>query len=105
MPQRTIRMIPPPTGSSYNPINIIDRSYGGTSPVDMIERDADIAGQHGWTKLGMIGTTAQRPTPLDVDFQNGVPGGLRYIDTTISAAIVFDAANKQWRHAVTGVSV
>jgi hypothetical protein len=107
MPTRTVRMIPPPPTSGHNPLTVNARTYSGpvANPVDIPEVDAEVAAGNAWTRLGMVGTTAQRPSPQDSDFQNGIPSGFRYIDTTIPAAILYDAQNKLWRHAVTGAAV
>ncbi|MDE3176816.1 MAG: hypothetical protein KGM15_12005 [Pseudomonadota bacterium] len=49
----------------------------------------------GWTPIAPSGTTAQRPT--------NVVAGNWYIDTTLSAAIVYDGA--YWRNPITSALV
>ena len=51
----------------------------------------------------LTGTTAQRPAHGDSDYPVGVPTGLWYYDSTISAYAVWDGAT--WRNPITGSAV
>ena len=54
-------------------------------------------------EICLTGTTAQRPQHGDPDYSVGVPPGLLFYDTSISAFAVFDGAT--WRNPISGASV
>lgn len=76
------------------------RQQSGNAPgtfMDVPENsnDLNILSANGWTKLGYVGTTAQRPI--------GLASGTPYIDTTLSKAVFFDG--NVWRDPMSGSSV
>jgi hypothetical protein len=74
------------------------RSYtttvGGTA--DVPDYDAAELESNGWLAMGMVGTTAQRPT--------GPAKGQEYIDTTLTAVVAWDGV-ANWRNKITGALV
>ncbi len=74
-------------GNRYTPVP-------GT-PLDVPDQDAQILEANGWVKAFPVGATAARPaTPSRQQY---------FIDTTITAVIVWDGA--AWRNAITGAAV
>ncbi len=93
----------PSQGRTYGPL-----AAGGYLDVPATDGPALLA--NGFAFLGLSGATAQRPSPSDPDWPAGVPtnlvsralGGLvRYLDTTLSAWIVYDESNGVWRDETT----
>lgn len=52
----------------------------------------------GWTFVGYVGTTAERPVVQSLPhFRGGAgPHGMPYIDTTVGAIILWDQQHAQW---------
>lgn len=97
---RILRMTPPAVGAGNNPIIVNGRTYNATGAfMDMPDADAFVASANGWTVQGMVGTTAQRPSPSDTDAPTV---GLRYIDTSLGKIVAWDG--KAWRDPVTGLT-
>lgn len=79
------RMMPPASGSGVNPITVAGRTYSAAIGATLDVPDFDAVGlrANGWTVVGLVGTTAQRPSSLPA----GIP---TYVDTTINKIIVHD---------------
>lgn len=83
------RLLPP---AGVGVVTFNGRSFDGSSgnPVDVNEQDSNTLQANGWAFLGMVGTTAQRPTsalgthPLVL--------GQRYYDTTVSKTLLWNGA-------------
>lgn len=73
------------------------RTYTGVpgTPQDVPDFDMPGLRANGWTNLGVVGTTAQRPVVLP-------PGVKHFVDTTINKIIYWDGAT--WRDML-GASV
>jgi thiamine phosphate synthase YjbQ (UPF0047 family) len=86
------RVLPPVTGNTSVRAN--GRLYVGVVGItqDVNDWDAQILIANGFLSLGMVGTTAQRPT--------NPPPGTVWNDLTTGFAVVFDG--KQYRHHQTG---
>lgn len=85
------------------------RNYSGApgSVLDVPDFDAQIlSSQPGWfAPLGLdcrVGPTSARPT-LQNDARTAIMAGTLFIDTTLSAVIVWDGS--VWRNIVTGAAV
>jgi hypothetical protein len=91
-----IRLMPP--GNGTNAVVVCSgRKYtqtpGGT--IDVADFDAAELEANGWVRVGVVGTTAQRPvTPAK---------GMIYVDTTVSKVIHHEGAT--WRDCITGNTV
>jgi hypothetical protein len=58
---------------------------------------------NAYFEVCLTGTTSQRPQHGDPDYSVGVPPGLWFYDTTISAFAIFDGMT--WRNPLTGSAV
>lgn len=58
--------------------------------------DGNVLTANGWSRLGYVGTTAQRPTV-------SVAAGDRYVDTTLGKMVVYDGVG--WRDPSNGAAV
>lgn len=91
----TIRLFP--GKANVSPIKIINTTY---TPVQGTAIDAEgfLAAEleaNGYVRSNEVGTTALRPAHPTV--------GQQYIDTTITAVILWDGT--VWRNSITGASV
>jgi hypothetical protein len=93
-------MIPPAVGGGNNPITLNGRTYTAGAFIDMPDFDGSVAAANGWTIMGYVGTTAQRPTPQDPAPILSV--GLKYVDTTLGKLVSWDGST--WRDPVTGLA-
>jgi len=104
MPSRTTRVIPTASIKAQSATPANGRSYSiATGMQDVPDMDAQVLSANGWAVLGMVGTTANRPKATDDDMAMAFGVGMRYIDTTLAAMIVWDGAN--WRNVATGAAV
>jgi hypothetical protein len=105
----TIRMLPPIAIADQTITRPGNGGLGRTlsaTPggyLDVSDGDAVILEANGWARVGLVGPTANRPplTGLAPAFCANL--GMKYIDITISAVIVFDGAT--WRNPLTGGAV
>lgn len=51
----------------------------------------------------LVGSTANRPSPGDPDFTNGLQTGFEYLDTTLGFIVRWNGVN--WVNPATGASV
>jgi len=73
-------------------------SIGASGYVDVPDFDASIAEANSWERIGIVGPTSARPSPL------GVPdAGLQFIDTTVGATIAWTGV--AWVNTATGAVV
>jgi hypothetical protein len=89
----------PTSKVQFQNLTVNGRAYSGTpgNVVDVsMPSDADYLGGNGWTRVGEVGTTAQRPKAAD-------RRGQHFIDTTLSLVIVSDGVN--WRNPITAAIV
>src|SRR5277367_3628500 len=99
----TFRILGPLNGQAT--INVNGRSYSGApgTIADIVDADAMILDGAGWTRVCFSGPTSGRPT---ISLSNGnyfaASRGFSYLDTTISAIVVWDGAT--WRNPITGAS-
>jgi hypothetical protein len=103
------RMCPANMASGTKSTTIRGRTYTCAvgSTIDVVEVDAFALEAAGWLNLGQVGTTTTRPSyPPNAASEArvvAVPYGTRMVDTTITAAIIFNGA--VWVNAVTGATV
>ena len=103
-----IRMMPPADPAKYafvGTLTVNGRSYAAAqgSTLDVPDFDADVLEVNGWLRLGPVGPTADRPAADTLaEFEQSIRVGYRFIDTTLSAAIVF--TGEGWVNAVTGAA-
>lgn len=92
----TWRLLPPVSPVANRNMTFNGRNYAAAlgSYVDAPDFDGRVLLANGWTLLGLVGTTAQRPTVLPA-------GTVCYIDTTVGGPVFFDGAT--WRNYL-GVS-
>jgi hypothetical protein len=92
----TIRLLPP-LDVKFQTLTTNGRNHSAAPGVvhDVIDFDADSLGGNGWTRVGEVGATAQRPV-------NPARGKL-FTDTSVGAMIIFDGAT--WRNPATGAAV
>ena len=101
----TTRILTPSSGPYGFPIPVFDRTYTPTGPgviFDVPDQDANILGANRWLILGLVGTTAQRPSSKDTTPRQPY-AGQEYIDTTLGYLIIHDGAS--WRNPATGAAV
>ncbi len=81
------------------------RTLSGTpgSYLDVSDADAVILEANGWSRVALVGPTANRPPPTGLAPAFCANPGTKYLDTTIGAVIVFDGAT--WRNPLTGGAV
>ena len=72
-------------------------AYGST--IDVPDFDAHMMDANGWSDLGLVGPTANRPV-----FMTNQGEDSTYIDTTLGYMIVYDFYG-HWRNPVTGAIV
>jgi hypothetical protein len=74
------------------------------TPQDLSDSDAEVLAANNWLRLGLIGTTAQRPgiNAWNVGAYAAQRGSV-YLDTTLGKVIVFDGVS--WRDAFSGTAV
>jgi hypothetical protein len=72
---------------------------------DVSDSQADQLCANGWLRVGLVGTTSQRPSSsLAAGLGAGVAqAGTHFFDTTIGALILHDGTT--WRNPATGASV
>ena len=101
---RNIRVIPLNKPGVIPATTANGRNFSPLSAyLDVADGDAAILGASGWTTVGLVGTTANRPAQSDADMSAQFGPGLKYIDTTIGAVIQWDGA--AWRNVLTGAAV
>jgi hypothetical protein len=90
----TTRMMPPVSGSTSIRVNgrLYSAAVGAT--VDVPDWDAAEMAANQWLSLGVVGTTAARPS--------NPPAGSTFNDLTTGFLVVFDG--KTWRHHQTAAS-
>jgi hypothetical protein len=91
----TTRVLPPISRTLQ--IKVHGRTYTGAlgSFLDVPDQDAYVMTANGWTNIGLVGTTAQRPAQ---------PGrGQPYYDTTLAYTVFYDGA--LWRNPANGTAV
>jgi len=101
---RTVRLLAPPAAGS--PLTLGNQTYyRGGGYVDAPYQHAATLTANGWTEVGAVGTTSERPPlrgPSSGDPSVATKGGV-YVDTTLSAVICFDGST--WRDPLTGAEV
>ena len=97
-----VRLLPPTFGpQAVSPIILgSGRAYSPSTAsfLDVNDSDANVLEANFWTRVALVGTTAQRPT------SPGNPQTLRatrYVDTTLGQLVVHDGL--VWRIPETGV--
>ena len=95
------RMLPPTFGpQSISPITLASgRSYSpsAASYQDVNDSDANVLEANFWTRVSLVGTTAQRPaSPGNTQTLRGT----RYVDTSTSTLLIHDGI--VWRVPETG---
>lgn len=98
----TTRVFPPARGPFSCPAFGRNYSANPGTYLDVPDQDAQILGANGWTSLGLVGTTAQRPANIQTTPPQPF-AGQEYLDTSIAAVIFFDGA--AWRNPLTGAAV
>ncbi len=91
-----VRMFPPPIARN-SPITVGSRTYpqDAGSFVDVPIHDMQDLRNNGWTLIGLVGRTNDRPSPA------AASAGIRtYIDTKLGLLVVSDGID--WRNPVTG---
>jgi hypothetical protein len=88
----TTRVLPPISGTLQ--IKVHGRTYTGTagSFLDVPDQDAYVMTANGWTLVGKVGTTAQRPAAAG--------RGQFYYDSTLGYTIIYDGA--KWHNPADG---
>lgn len=79
---------PSTTQGSGKPSN----QAGGLLDLPVNSNDVNTFEANGWTRVALVGTTAQRPT--------GIGAGTKYADTTLTKLIQFDGIS--WRDVFSG---
>jgi len=103
MTQLTWRLLPPASGPAQAMVaNGRNHAAAPGTFVDVVDADAKILKANGWLCGIPSGPTANRPAPRLNEPYNAVPGFL-FVDTTISAVIMWDGAT--WRSVLTGAAV
>lgn len=74
---------------------------GSVKSVDTIS--ARGGANNAYFEIALTGTTAQRPVHGDPDYSVGIPPGVFYYDSTLSAFIVWDGGS--WRNPISGAAV
>jgi hypothetical protein len=107
MAKSTVRVIPPPAPSAYDPISVNGRRYQsiGAAFLDVPAVDALAMASNNWQWLGLVGATTDRPTPTDWDYRQLSQQSNWFIDTTLGKAIYWDATSNVWRDPITGGAV
>jgi hypothetical protein len=85
-----------PTDPYTHPITVNGRLYTPANGVsqDVPDHDAAVLTANGWMRVGLVGTTAQRPA--------APANGDRYVDTTVGALLFFDG--KDWHQTYSGAA-
>lgn len=82
------------------PRSIGDRTYPATLGTVMdlpaTSGEVQVLTANGWAKVAYVGTTAQRPTNLNI--------GDPYVDTTLGYVIYY-SGTKGWREPISGTLV
>lgn len=99
------RMFPPGDGK-HPAITLNGRVYTASTGgyFDVPDFDAQMLQANGWSRAGgngcYVGATSARPTLAPGG--QPVANGQTFIDTTLTAVVMWDALAKSWRNVLTG---
>lgn len=102
---QSFRILPPVSlGAQTTKVNGRTYTAAPGTFLDVPDADAQVHAAAGWTKVAFSGPTGARPTTNASGGPYGVASrGMFFVDTTLSAVIVFDGAT--WRNPITGAAV
>lgn len=99
----TVRLLPPP-GAASTTTSVNSRTYAAAlgSYVDAPDSDAQVLAANGWTPIGPVGASSNRPVH-NPNRCGDLVRGQAYLDVSLGCMVVYDGVT--WRNPSTGAAV